>query len=130
MKNEIISSAEYKELQFLVTPQMKYRNQKTTVDGIVFDSKREAEYYGKLKLLLKSGDVLSFERQVIYPFELNGVKIGSYKSDFDVVWKTSGLKVTDCKGFATDLYKWKKKMMLAFYGITIKEVYRTCYIKA
>jgi len=121
MKNEL-TIQEYKELQFQVTPQMKYRNQKTTVDGIVFDSKLEAEYYGKLKLWVKSGVVLSFERQVVYPFIHNGVKIGSYKSDFDVIWKDSGLKVTDAKGFRTDLYKWKKKMMLAFYGIVIKEV--------
>lgn len=117
-----LSVAEFKELQFQVTPQMKYRNQKTIVDGITFDSKLEAEYYGKLKLWVKSGVVLSFERQVVYPFVHNGVKIGSYKSDFDVIWKTIGLKVTDCKGFRTDLYKWKKKMMKAFYNIDIKEV--------
>ena len=121
MKNEI-TAAEYQELNFEIPKRMKYRNQITECDGIRFHSKKEADYYLKLKLLLKSGDVLSFERQVRYPFLLNGVKIGSYVSDFDVVWKDSGLKVTDVKGMKLRLYNFKKKMMLAFYGITIKEV--------
>jgi len=121
MKKEL-SITEFKELQFHVTPQMKYRNKPVIVDGIRFQSTKEANYYGKLKLLVKSGDVISFKMQVVYYFELNGVKIGSYKSDFDVLWRKSGLKVTDAKGFKTDLYKWKKKMMKAFYNIDIKEV--------
>ena len=121
MSNEL-SIAEYRELQFQVTPQMKYRNKIVIIDDIKFPSQHEADYYGKLKLLIKSGDVISFKRQVIYPFILNGIKIGSYRSDFDVIWAKSGLKVTDAKGFRTEMYKWKKKMMLAFYGIVIKEV--------
>lgn len=123
MKNEI-TAAEYKELKFEIPKRMKYRNVKTEIDGIVFSSKKEANYYLKLKLklLLKSGDVLSFERQVKYSFELNGVKIGSYVSDFDVTWKDSGLKVTDVKGMKLPLYNFKKRCMLAFYGIVIKEI--------
>lgn len=121
MKNEL-TAAEYQELNFEIPKRMKYRNKITELDGIKFHSKKEADYYLKLKLLLKSGDVLSFERQVKYPFVLNGVKIGSYISDFDVVWKDSGLKVTDVKGVLTPMFKLKSKMMKAFYNIDIKIV--------
>lgn len=47
----------------------KYRSKKTEVGGIVFDSEKEAMYYGKLLLLLKAGKIGNLERQVEY--ELN-----------------------------------------------------------
>lgn len=110
------------ELNFIIPKRMKYRNVKTEIDGIKFDSKKEANYYGKLKLLLKSGDVISFERQVRYNFELNGVKIGAYVADFVIQWKTLGTKVVDVKGMKLPIYNLKKKMMKAFHGIDIMEV--------
>jgi len=110
------------ELNFIIPKRMKYRNVKTVIDGITFDSKKEAAYYGKLKLLLKSGDVLAFQRQVRYNFELNGVKIGTYVADFVIEWKTLGTKVVDVKGMKLPIYNLKKKMMKAFHGIDIMEV--------
>lgn len=44
-------------------PKSKYRNKKTVVDGIMFDSKLEAEYYLHLKLMLKCEKILDFEMQ-------------------------------------------------------------------
>lgn len=119
---ETLTAAEFRELQFLPTPQMKYRNQKTTVDGITFDSKKEADYYGKLLMLKKEGSVIDFKMQVKYHLIVNGIKICTYISDFDVLWRNSGLKVTDCKGFKTPAYQLKKRLMKACFGIDIKEV--------
>jgi len=110
------------ELNFVIPKRMKYRNVKTVIDGITFDSKKEANYYGKLKLLLKSGEVIKFDCQVRYDFELNGIKMGFYKADFVIHWKTSGIKVVDVKGMKTPVYQLKKKMMKAFHGIDIFEV--------
>lgn len=110
------------ELKFQIPKRMKYRNVKTVIDGITFDSKKEANYYGKLKILQKAGEVISFQRQVKYLFELNGVKIGLYVADFVVEWKTLGTRVIDVKGMKLPLYNFKKKCMKAFYNIDIFEI--------
>lgn len=47
----------------------KYRNQKTVVDGILFDSQKEANYYCELKLKRKAGEIVDFFPQV--PFLLH-----------------------------------------------------------
>ena len=46
----------------------KYGNRKVTVDGISFDSVREARRYKELKLLLLAGEIIGLQMQV--PFEL------------------------------------------------------------
>ncbi len=45
----------------------KYRNVKTTVDGITFDSKREALHYHELKMRERAGEIYGLERQKRYP---------------------------------------------------------------
>jgi hypothetical protein len=45
---------------------MKYKNIKTVINGITFDSKKEAAYYGILKLKQKAGLIDRFEMQVRY----------------------------------------------------------------
>jgi hypothetical protein len=96
----------------------KYRNQKTAVDGIVFDSKKESRRYLDLKRLQQQGEVLSFERQVSYKFAC-GVK---YKLDFQVYWKDGHVSYEDVKGVVTPVYKLKKKMMNHEFGIDITEI--------
>ena len=44
----------------------KYHNNKVTVDGIVFDSKREAKRYTQLKERLDAGEISNLDRQVKY----------------------------------------------------------------
>ncbi|MBS6476088.1 MAG: DUF1064 domain-containing protein, partial [Clostridiales bacterium] len=44
----------------------KYRSKKTTVDGITFDSRREAARWQELKLLERAGSITELERQVSY----------------------------------------------------------------
>ena len=119
---ETLTAEQFRELNFQVTPQMKHRNQIVEADGIKFRSKLEAKYYGKLKLLKKQGVVTDFKMQVKYPFVHNGIKVTAYIADFVVTWASGAVTVEDCKGFITDTYKIKRACMLAFYGITIKEV--------
>lgn len=121
-QTKTMSVSDYNELKFDIPKRMKYRNVKVELDGYRFDSKKEAAYYSKLKILKASGVVIDFKMQVRYDFVVNGVKIGFYKSDFDVMWKDSGLKVTDCKGFKTPVYQLKKRLMEACFGIVIKEI--------
>jgi hypothetical protein len=44
----------------------KYNNIITVIDGITFDSKKEARRYQDLKLLQRAGEIKSFDRQVWY----------------------------------------------------------------
>lgn len=67
-----ITAAEYQELNFQVSPQMKYRNVKTKIGDLTFDSKKEANYYGKLLILKKNGTIKDFKMQVRYKIEVNG----------------------------------------------------------
>ena len=98
----------------------KYGNEKTEVDGIVFDSKLEAARYGDLKLLLRAREIENLRLQVPFKFEHNGITICTYVADF--VYLENGVEVVeDSKGKRTREYSIKRKLMLAFYGIKIRE---------
>ena len=124
----------------------KYKAVKTTIDGITFDSKKEAKRYTELKLLEKTGMITHLELQPKYDIIINGVKVCSYKPDFRYFtvrqennersfnskgeWQTptmtgdkEGQIVEDVKGFKTPIYRLKKKLVEASYpGTQIKEV--------
>jgi len=101
----------------------KYGNEKHEVDGIEFDSKREANRYGQLKLLLKAGTIGLLQLQV--PFELNkgGTHSLEYIADFVYVISATGERVVeDAKGHRTQEYKKKRRLMKKVHNIIIKEV--------
>lgn len=100
----------------------KYRNTKTEVDGIVFDSKKEANRYKELKLLMKAGHIGLFERQKRYELNEGGTHSLAYIADFvyfDVA--TGKTIVEDTKGFKTKEYLKKKRLMKKIHGIIIFE---------
>ena len=102
------------------TRQSKYGNQRTEVDGDVYDSKHEAQIAALLALDCKAGYYKGMARQV--PFYLpGGVK---YIADF-VVFHTDGrYEVIDAKSEATKnnaVYRLKKRQMRECLGITITE---------
>lgn len=98
--------------------QHKFRAKPTTVDNIRFDSKKEAKYYEELKMLQKAGDIIFFLRQV--PFHLPGNTI--YRVDFQEFRKDGTVHFVDVKGFKTQEYKTKKRMVEDIYPIIIEEV--------
>ncbi len=124
----------------------KYKAVKTTIDGITFDSKREAKRYTELKVLEKAGHITHLELQPEYQITINGAKICKYKADFRYFtvraennersynskgeWQTptmtgdkEGQIVEDVKGFKTPIYRLKKRLVEASYpGTLIKEV--------
>jgi hypothetical protein len=101
-----------------MTNRSKYRAKRTVVDGINFDSKKEAKRYMDLKSLRESGEVAWFLMQV--PFRLPGNT--TYRADFLVFWKDGRVTVEDVKGFRTEVYKLKKRQVEDLYPITITEV--------
>jgi hypothetical protein len=95
-------------------------------DGEEFQSLLESSYYDKYKLLRAQGDLIKFERQVRFEFVVNDVFITSYKVDFILYWKDGRVEHIDCKSqpTVTQVYKLKKALMKAIYGIDVIEVYK------
>lgn len=122
---------------------MKYKSKKTEVDGILFDSKKEAKRYRELLLMERAGEIQDLRLQykfVLIPAQYEDVaryskKTGNrlkdkrvcvekecaYKADF-VYLQNGRLVVEDTKGFRTADYIIKRKLMLHVYGIKIQEV--------
>ena len=117
----------------------KYGSKKVEVDGITFDSKREAKRYQELLLLEKAGAIQDLQRQVkfvLIPAQREPDTIGkrggihrgktiekecSYYADF--VYQEAGETVVeDTKGMRTTDYIIKRKLMLYTHGIRIKEI--------
>ncbi len=99
-------------------PRHKFNARTTDVDGIKFQSKKEARYYQELKLRQKAGEVVFFLRQV--PFDLpGGVK---YRVDFVEFLADGSVRFVDVKGMKTETYKTKKRIVEATYPIQIEEV--------
>lgn len=100
----------------------KYRNLKTEVNGITFDSKKEAKRYQELKLLERAKVISDLRLQVpyvLFPKSQYG-RVVKYIADF--VYIENGQEIVeDCKGMRTDVYKLKKRLMAEKYGIVIKE---------
>ena len=107
---------------------MKYHAKKTELDGITFDSKKEANRYAELKLLERSGAIHNLQRQVRYELIPAQKKDGKtverachYIADF--VYEDSGKTVVeDVKGYRTKEYVLKRKLMLQVHGIEVREV--------
>ena len=107
----------------------KYGNRKVELDGIKFDSEREAKRYKELTLLERAGEIGGLQLQV--PFEIiPGVvdertgrvlqKPTHYIADF-TYYEHGNYIVEDAKGYRTEVYRLKRKLMLWRHGIRIKE---------
>ncbi len=124
----------------------KYRSKKVVVDGITFDSSREARRYKELSLLEKAGVISQLELQKSFElipaqyecYERYGKtgkrlkdgrrcieKAVNYKADFTYI-QDGKIVVEDVKGYkkggAYALFSIKRKLMLYVHGIRIKEV--------
>lgn len=104
----------------------KYHAKKTVVDGMTFDSRREADRYLVLKRMEKDGDIEDLRRQVRYElvpaFDVDGKHYRPIFYTADFVYTTSGKEVVeDVKGMRTDVYKLKSKLFALRYGMSIKE---------
>lgn len=101
----------------------KYNAKKTVVDGIKFDSKKEAKRYKELKALELVGKIDRLELQPRFllqdGFRYEGKAIRKIEYVADFLYRdlsTYELVVEDVKGVKTDVYKLKKKLFLKRYG--------------
>lgn len=100
----------------------KYNARKTEVDGITFDSKKEAKRYCELKLMEKAGIISELILQPRYNIEIDGQYICFYKADFSYNDENTNLVVEDVKGMKTPVYNLKKKLVKACHNIDIVEI--------
>lgn len=119
----------------------KYNNKKVEIDGIIFDSKKEAKRYSELMLMQKAGEISELRRQVKYVLipqqrmpdtigPRGGIKRGvvlekecAYIADFVYFDNQLGRYIVeDTKGFRTDAYIIKRKLMLKVHNIRIHEI--------
>jgi len=99
----------------------KYGAIKTEVDGIMFDSKKEARRYVELKHQEATREIFKLELQPKFDLVVNGVKVGVYRGDFRYLDYEGNTIVEDCKGMKTPVYRLKAKLLKAIYSITILE---------
>ena len=95
----------------------KYNSRRITIDNYTFDSIRESERYGELKLMEKAGEICNFEvhpeieLQPSFTYRGNGIRAIKYEADFSYV--ENGVQIfEDLKGFETQLFRAKWKMLL------------------
>jgi hypothetical protein len=108
----------------------KYRNVKMRVDGIVWDSKHEADRYVALKAKQEAGEISELRWKIRFPLitvrrldpTLEFI-VADYIADF--VYLESGVRVVeDTKGKLTPMYRLKRKWLELQEHIVIREIYR------
>jgi poly-D-alanine transfer protein DltD len=120
----------------------KYNAHKCIVNGITFDSRKEARRYQELLLLARAGVIQNLQRQVKFVlipsqyetyerYGKNGQRLKDgtrlverecvYVADFTYT-EDEKLVVEDVKGLRTKDYIIKRKLLLHTHNIRIKEV--------
>ena len=122
-----ISAADYNAMQAKQPKRSKYGNVKVEVDGHKFDSKAEGARYWDLKQLERAGEIADLELQPKFPLLVHGIRVAEYRADFRYRDADGAIVVEDVKSEITrkkEVYRLKKKMVQAQYGIEIVEVMR------
>ena len=106
--------------------EQKYNAKSVVSGGVRYASTKEYDRFQELAMKQKVGLIRGLKRQVIFRFIHNGIHVGKYVADATYYEPANGRKawdlvVEDSKGIRTPLYRRSKKMMLAFFGIEIRE---------
>ena len=94
----------------------KYHAIRTTIDGITFASRREAERYQELKLLQMAGEITDLKLQPRFRLmdATNTDRGVDYIADF--MYTENGVQVVeDVKGVQTRVFRIKAKMFKSKY---------------
>lgn len=95
----------------------KYNSRKVRIDGIPFDSQKEADYYCQLKLFLQSGIIDGFCRQARFVVTAGNddTKATEYVTDFVIFYPDKTYRIVDVKGMETEVFKLKMKSLKEKY---------------
>lgn len=94
----------------------KYGNIPKVFLGKVYDSQNEALFARDLELRKKAKDIKDYERQVSFSIGINNEHICYYIADFVVTNNNGSKDVVEIKGFETEVFKIKWRLMKAVWG--------------
>ena len=110
---EHLSASQFKEYTGI---KRKYNNKRIEIDGYTFDSRLEADFYLRLKPLVKAGKIKELKIHPRYLLQKGFTKNGKhfnpiyYVADFEVTYDDGVTVIYDTKGMRTEVYKIKKKL--------------------
>ena len=105
-------------------PGFKYGNKPRRVDGVLFQSTKEARRYQELKALQMAGVIRDLELQPKFDLDVNGVRVCRYFGDFRYYDNERNQTVVEdvkTPGTRTKEYAIKARLMLAVHGIEVEE---------
>lgn len=118
-----LTAEQYRAIEAKRAPKSKMKNVPTTLDGIRFDSKKEAARYAELLMMSKSALIADLKVQPVIRCDVNGEHVCDYVGDF--FYTENGIPVyEDVKSAHTrkqPTYKLKRKLVHALFKITIRE---------
>lgn len=128
---QTMSAAEYRQAMGLGTPRQapepakknKYGAQKTELDGLVFDSKKESVQWAKFCRMEAAGLISNLKRQTALEFYVKGKKMFTYKPDMEYDTPDGVHHYVDVKSEITaknPVFRLKRKIIEAEYGIAIE----------
>lgn len=112
---------ELKELLKATPKKSKFNNRKCKINGITFASKKEAERYTGLLLLVRAGEISNLKLQQRIKIFVNSEYVCTYIADFTYTDKTGKHIVEDAKGLRLPIYILKKRLLFLTQGIEILE---------
>ena len=110
---EHLTASQFKEYNGM---KRKYNNKRIEIDGYTFDSKLEADFYQRLKPLVKSGKIKELKIHPRYLLQEGFTKNGKryqpifYIADFEALYDDGTVVIYDTKGMRTEVYKIKRKL--------------------
>lgn len=93
----------------------KFGNRASDYNGIIYDSAFEAEYAQELDLRMKANDIAGWKRQVKISIDIKEYHICNYFCDFEIEHNDGSLELVEVKGFETEIYRMKKKLLEAVW---------------
>lgn len=105
----------------------KYNAKPQVVDGINFDSKREARRWIELQIMARTGAVTDLERQVTFilapSVRIAGEKRARpalrFKADFRYIYHGATI-VEDAKGYSDTAFRIRQHLMKSVHGIDVR----------
>lgn len=93
----------------------KFHNVRQTYNGYSYMSKLEARYAMELDLRKAAGDIADWERQYKIDLTVNGKHIANYYCDFRILHSDGSYELVETKGFETEIYRLKRKLLEAVW---------------
>lgn len=93
----------------------KYNASTQSYNGRTYHSKKECAYAMRLDLLKKAKEIKDWKPQAKIDIRVNGVHICNHFVDFEVTLNNGVKEWHEVKGFATDVWLLKRKLVEALF---------------